>query len=416
MIKPEIQFPFPLIRTNLSNLNPVYFAMVMATGIISLNFKLQGFDTAAKFLFFINLALYVALTLLFVARAFIFKERFIDDFSDHKRAPGFFTIVAANSIIGSQCHLMTGSIFAAQFFFGLSLTLWLISIYSIFVLLTVKSEKPVFEQAIHGGWLIAIVATQSIPVVGTSFLDTSVNNDIILFLLTVLWLFGGMLYIWIISIIFYRYMFFKFYPNDLMPPYWINMGAMAISTLAGSLLVLKSANSSLLLPVLPFIKGFTLMFWATATWWIPMLFILGFWRHAVKKIPISYTPLYWGLVFPLGMYSVCTIRLIQIFPETIWLSGLVKVFTVLGITAWAITFLGMLTRILSILFPTFNAETTRGSLMINIGQEFIVTGFIIYCLDQYMFPLPHLLTPLCITIGTLIWITGNIRKMTLSCD
>ena len=156
------------------------------------------------------------------------------------------------------------------------------------------------------------------------------------------------------------------------------------------------------------------MFWATATWWIPMLFILGFWRHAVKKTPITYTPLYWGLVFPLGMYSVCTIRLVQIFPETIWLSTLVKIFTVLGITAWAITFLGMLTRLSSIVIPAYNAKTSRGNFMMSIGQGFIVTGSILYCLAQYMLPIPQFMTLIFITIGALVWIAGNMRKMTLS--
>ena len=46
-----------------------------------------------------------------------------------------------------------------------------------------------------------------------------------------------MLYIWIISLIFFRYTFFTLSPADLSPPYWINMGAVAISTLAGTMLV-----------------------------------------------------------------------------------------------------------------------------------------------------------------------------------
>jgi tellurite resistance protein TehA-like permease len=49
-----------------------------------------------------------------------------------------------------------------------------------------------------------------------------------------------------------------------------------------------------------------MLFWATATWWIPMLLTLGFWRHVYKRFPLRYDPLYWGAVFPLGMYSVST--------------------------------------------------------------------------------------------------------------
>jgi len=58
-----------------------------------------------------------------------------------------------------------------------------------------------------------------------------------------MWLWGGMLYIWMISLIFYRYTFFKFSPGDLQPPYWINMGAMAISTLAGARLIAFSGHA-----------------------------------------------------------------------------------------------------------------------------------------------------------------------------
>src|ERR1700720_2458723 len=34
----------------------------------------------------------------------------------------------------------------------------------------------------------------------------------------------------------------------------------------------------------PFIGGFTLFFWATGTWWIPLLVIVGFWRHVVERV------------------------------------------------------------------------------------------------------------------------------------
>jgi hypothetical protein len=66
------------------------------------------------------------------------------------------------------------------------------------------------------------------------------------FLALSMWLWGGMLYIWMMSLIFYRYTFFTLEPGDLSPPYWINMGAMAISTLSGSLLILNSTDAPFL--------------------------------------------------------------------------------------------------------------------------------------------------------------------------
>ena len=156
-----------------------------------------------------------------------------------------------------------------------------------------------------------------------------------------MWLWGGMLYIWMMSLIFYRYTFFRFSPADLSPPYWINMGAMAISTLAGSLLIVNTREAPFLESLVPFLKGFTVFYWATGTWWIPMLLILGVWRHIYKRFPLSYDPLYWGAVFPLGMYAACTheMRLAMGFDFLAWLP---TVFLVLALFAWLITMIGML--------------------------------------------------------------------------
>src|SRR3546814_6275115 len=75
------------------------------------------------------------------------------------------------------------------------------------------------------------------------------------FLALSMWLWGGMLYIWMMSLIFYRYTYFRLSPDDLTPPYWINMGAMAISTLAGSLLIMNASDAPYLVSLLPFQIG-----------------------------------------------------------------------------------------------------------------------------------------------------------------
>src|SRR5262249_58347690 len=87
-------------------------------------------------------------------------------------------------------------------------------------------------------------------------------------------------------------------------------------------------------------KGFTLFFWVTATWWIPLLLILGDWRHVIRRVPFAYHPAYWSIVFPLGMYTAATFQLARalglpyllIIPEwTIYVA----------LVAWLVVFVAM---------------------------------------------------------------------------
>jgi tellurite resistance protein TehA-like permease len=150
-----------------------------------------------------------------------------------------------------------------------------------------------------------------------------------------------MLYIWMISLIFYRYTFFRFSPADLSPPYWINMGAMAISALTGATLIVNTPDAPFLRSLLPFLKGFTVFYWATGTWWIPMLVVLALWRHVYRRFPLAYDPLYWGAVFPLGMYAVATREMARAL-ELDFLSVIPGFFVYVSIVAWSITFVAML--------------------------------------------------------------------------
>jgi tellurite resistance protein TehA-like permease len=56
-----------------------------------------------------------------------------------------------------------------------------------------------------------------------------------------------------------------------------------------------------------FIEAFSFALWAFGTWWIPLLIILGFWRHIRRSWPLTYEPTPWSVVFPLGMYSVASL-------------------------------------------------------------------------------------------------------------
>jgi tellurite resistance protein TehA-like permease len=336
------------LRERIEGLHPAYFAMAMATGVVSIACHLLGLGMLSRILFWLNHAIYGVLAALTLTRIAVHRRSFLADWSDHQRGVGFFTTVAATCILGTQYAVLRGDPETGKYLWYLGLVLWGVCMYAIFTALTVRDAKPTLPEGINGGWLTAVVATQSLCVLGCLVSPTfGADREQALFVSLALWLCGGMLYIWMISLIFYRYTFFKFLPSDLMPPYWINMGAMAISTLAGAMLIRHAPHSELLRSILPFLKGFTIFYWATATWWIPMLVILAIWRHAVKRFPLVYDPLYWGAVFPIGMYTTSTFQLAGAL-ETPFLLAIPNVFIFVALTAWSLAFLGCVHRLLGL--------------------------------------------------------------------
>ncbi len=334
--KPEARNP-----AGLADFPPEYFALVMATGIVSLAVHDQGWEQVARALFWLNLAAYFVLWVLTLLRLFRYRARLTDDLTHHFHSAGFLTIVAGTCVLGCQFAILTPWMSVAKVLWLVGVGLWVVLNYTFFTVVTVRNPKPSLEAGINGVWLLTVVATESISVLGTLVAPSFSRTKLAHFVSLAAGLTGAMFYLFFITLILYRWMFFRMRPEKLTPDYWIDMGALAIATLAGALLLSAANRWSLLRDLTPFLAGFTLLFWTTATWWIPLLLIVEIWRHAKGHVKWIYSPDYWSLVFPLGMYSLAT----GVLGKTLNLPSLgsiAAIFAWIATCAWAVTFFGLI--------------------------------------------------------------------------
>lgn len=317
---------------------PASFAFVMATGIVAMALQEQGLGATAALVFALNALAWVALTAANLGRLAWDRARWLLDFRDHARAPGFLTAVAGTAVLAGNVLAFRHDVAVACALGAWAALLWIALTYGVLTALTTREDKPSLENGINGSWLLAVVACQSIAVT-CALLSPHFAPPARLqlnFAGLCLWLFAGMLYTWIIALIFYRYLFFRLAPRDLTPAYWINMGAMAISTLAGSLLVANAPDAPFLRSLLPFLEGFTLLYWATATWWLPMLIALGLWRFVGRRERLGRGAFDWSMVFPLGMYSAATWQMKNAL-QLEFLAPVASAFCWIAVAAWLAT-------------------------------------------------------------------------------
>ncbi len=315
-----------------------YFSCVMATGIVSVALLLNHDMALSLTLWTAGFALLTWMVIVYTARALRYRQEFVRDFNDPATAFGFFTFIAAMGVMATLSAL-GGWTLAPAVLTGVAVIAWFGLTYWVFAMLIFTNEKPI-ERALNGAWLIAIVATESLAITWVLLPSFMPAQRATLQLLSYsFWTFGVLLYLIFIALIMYRFFFFRVLPGDLKPPYWINMGAMAITTVAGVRLLDAALPSAFLLSVRPYIEGFTVMMWAWGTWWIPLLLIIGIWKYGIKREPIRYDPALWSIVFPLGMYST-SLQLLTQIPGLEFLAVVGPASAWIAFAAWALVAAG----------------------------------------------------------------------------
>ncbi len=286
-----------------STANPGYFALVMGTGIVSVGMDNHRQVALSLGLLWVAILGYAVLVAVNVWRIIAFRRQLASDFTDPRRAFGFFTFVAGTDVLGARLAIAGWR--------GLALALLVVGAISWFVLGYVvpwtavlgRSVRPVVAAA-NGTWFIWVVASQSIGVLAAVLEPQTHAGRRELALLAVFsWSVGVFLYAAAGVFVAARLMLYPLDPADLTPPYWVAMGATAITVLAGARIV-EMADAPMVAATRGLIAGASVVFWAFGSWLIPALVAAGWWRHAVHRIPLRYEAAWWSIVFPLGMYGV----------------------------------------------------------------------------------------------------------------
>ena len=327
----------------LESLHPGNFAFVMATGIISIALEAQGFGGFSLIFSSITVAAWAILLLLCIIRAIGFYKAVLIDLTSPRMVFSYFTLVAATNIVGMLLH-NNGFVTLAVACWFIAFVCWCLLLYLAFSVLTFMSHEN-NVNIMHGGWLITIVGTQSLVLLGVRIAPFfGEYTHYMMMEVHMLWGLGLALYGIFVTLFCYRIFFLSLKPQELSPLLWVVMGAAAISANGGISLLESQEQLPFLANQKPFINGITLMIWSWATWLIPLLTLFGIWKHIVRKVPLVYEPIIWSMVFPLGMYTVASERIGHVaeFPPMIWAS---QIMIIIALLAWALSMKGLLSRI-----------------------------------------------------------------------
>ncbi len=327
----------------MEGLTPGYFALVMASGIISVGMDLEGFGVVSAILLAVCAAAFVLLLALTAWRFVAFRSAVNEDFMDPRRAFGFFTFVAGTNVLGVRLG-MEGWYWATALLLLFSGLAWLLLGYVVpWTAVLGRQERPVVVTA-NGTWFIWVVASQSVAVAAATIepVFDPVRRELAL-LAVMSWSVGVFLYGAAGILVSLRLMLYSFGPEELTPPYWVSMGALAITVLAGARIV-EMADAPMVDVTRDLIAGLAVVFWAFATWLIPVLVAAGWWRHVSRKVPLRYEATLWSIIFPLGMYAVAGIYLGRTDRlPVVSLVGSVELWV--AFAAWALVFVSMVVHV-----------------------------------------------------------------------
>jgi tellurite resistance protein TehA-like permease len=299
---------------------PIFFTAVMATGIVALALREEGLVAVSWVLAGAAAVVYVALALMHLV---VWPRRP----ESRSEAVEWFALAAATEVLASLSR-----------WHSVSLVLWAVGLAAWLVAVVLVLGAPAApSDVVSGSWLLAAVATDSLAEAGAPIAGR-LQSDALLAACLAWWLLALVIYCGLTWLILRRAWRRKLGVDDFQGAHWVLMGALAISTLAGSRMLAAMRilhwDAALRHPA----RVVSIAVWVGALCWLPALAAAESWR--LRRRPL-YTAGRWSTVFPLGMLAVAS--------HTLALTAAVSagahvsdVFTAIAAAAWLAVAAGFL--------------------------------------------------------------------------
>lgn len=323
------------------DLPPDIFAVVMATGIVSVAADDRHYPRISDALAAVSSLAFVLLTAGLIVRVIARPQSAVGEIGDPDVALRMFTAVAACSVLGVRFNrhpVLVWMLGAA------SLAAWLLLVPLACRDVASRPRAELRDHA-HGAWLLASVGTAGLGITAAD-LAVDERSTGLLLVAVAFWLLGLAAYLAVTWLVAWRAASAPFVPDQVTPDSWILMGALAIATVTGDhvLFATDAVNAG----GLGWVRPATFVLWVIASLWIPVLLYAEMWRVDSRAGSLHFAGVWWSAVFPLGMYAAASAETasVQNRPPLVTIS---LVLFWVALTVWLLVAVGLAHRAVSAL-------------------------------------------------------------------
>ncbi len=324
----------PKITSIIKTFAPGWFASVMGTGVIVIAlFVFHSVFPFAKvlesFFLFVSITLFLILVVPWTLRWFLYPADVRNDLMHPVSGAFFPTMPISLLVIGIALEKAGVGLVAEDILWNILQTLWVLGstgilIFALTILNDFFHKTDVQWETSTLGWLIPPVSALLVPVLGISLavhFQGTTWGAVNLIASLIFTGFGSILFIFVMSLVFIRYIFHPMPPAHLAPTMWVGIAPTSILTI----LVLKFVKPlALFFQATPEIeltlnflsKPLGVMLWGFALFWLLLAIIVTLGVHQKLSLPFALS--WWAFVFPVGAFTVSTGVLNQAIPLAIF--------------------------------------------------------------------------------------------------